>query len=186
MLRRLFISNYAIIDHLELMFAQRLTVLTGETGAGKSILIAALSLVLGERADTDVLYDKNKKCIVEATFQIDAKQFQGFFDENNLDAEEEITLHREISPAGKSRAFINDTPVNLSQLKKLGDLLVDMHIQHETRDLITASFQLALLDSLGGQTEQVRDFEKQYQSHATHLKRWEELKLQVKHNEEEL
>jgi DNA repair protein RecN (Recombination protein N) len=186
MLRRLFISNYAIIDHLELTFAQRLTVLTGETGAGKSILIEALSLVLGERADTDVLYDKNKKCIVEAAFHVDRKQFQRFFDENNLDAEEEITLHREISPAGKSRAFINDTPVNLSQLKSLGDLLVDMHIQHETRELITASFQLALLDSLAGQTEQVRDFEKQYQSHATDLKRWEELKLQVKHDEEEL
>ncbi|MDP4210977.1 MAG: AAA family ATPase, partial [Bacteroidota bacterium] len=128
MLRHLQIQNYAIMEDISMDLSSGLQVVTGETGAGKSIMAGALSLVLGERADTTALMDRDKKCIVEAAFAVDGKKdVEQFLADNGLDAERELILRREISANGKSRAFVNDTPVNLDQLRKLGLLLVDLH-----------------------------------------------------------
>src|SRR5580693_2768280 len=127
MLQRIHIQNYAIIDELSIDFPAGMNVITGETGAGKSILMGALSLILGDRADTTVLLEGNKKCVVEGVFSVsepDGKSSAvlAFFKSNDLDVEEEVVIRREIAPSGKSRAFVNDTPVNLDQLRKLGSM----------------------------------------------------------------
>src|SRR4026208_601661 len=130
MLQKLSIQNYAIIDELEIKFSDKLNVITGETGAGKSIIVGALGLILGERADSTALVNKEKKCIVEAVFdEADKKVLKDFFEKNDLDITEEVVVRREIAVNGKSRAFINDTPVTLSQLSELSVLLVDLHQQ---------------------------------------------------------
>ena len=141
------IENYALIDNLEIDFSKGLSIITGETGAGKSILIGALSLILGQRADTQVLLDKQKKCFVECMFNIKNYGLEEFFENNHLDFDDNTILRREISPQGKSRAFINDTPVTLNILKDLGDRLVDIHSQHKTLTLNESEFQLAVVDS---------------------------------------
>lgn len=146
MLKTLTIRNYALIDNLEIDFPAGFTVITGETGAGKSILIGALGLLLGNRADTTVLANTEKKCVVEGSFALAKLNLHTFFHANDIDYEDVSILRREIVPSGKSRAFINDTPVNLSVLKELGDQLVDIHSQHETLLLNKASFQLNVLD----------------------------------------
>ena len=150
MLIKLFVQNYALIKELDVDLESGLTIITGETGAGKSILLGALSLILGTRADSSVLLDKNEKCIVEGTFQIDEYELNEFFISNELDYEIVTTLRREINPAGKSRAFINDTPVTVNLLKELGDRLIDIHSQHQTLMLNDNSFQLNLIDSFSG------------------------------------
>ena len=128
MLKKLFIQNYAIIDEIEIDFSSRLNIITGETGAGKSILVGALSLILGDRADTGVLMNREKKCFVEGVFSTDQKKdVRIFLKENDLDPDEEVVIRREISTNGKSRAFVNDTPVNLEQLRILSSMLVDLH-----------------------------------------------------------
>src|ERR1041384_2153115 len=147
MLRRLSIQNYAIIDEITIDFSPELNIVTGETGAGKSILLGALSLILGERADKSVLLDTTRKGVIEGTFQSKNKAIKEFFLSNDLDAEQQIILRREISSDGKSRSFINDTPVTLSQLKELGELLVDIHSQHETLLLNKSNFQLSVVDA---------------------------------------
>ena len=147
MLRQLSIQNYAIIDELQVSFCGGVNIITGETGAGKSILLGALSLLLGERADGKSLYDQEKKCLIEAEFD-SVPETKYFFEENDLDYEPITIVRREIAPNGKSRAFINDTPVNLNILKGIGEKLVNMHTQHETLDLIEAGFQLEVLDAL--------------------------------------
>src|SRR6185295_13032656 len=146
-LRKLFIQNYVLIDSLELDLNKGLTIITGETGAGKSILLGALSLVLGERADKNVLLDKDRKCVVEAVFTIGNREVKEFFKNSGLDEESQLILRREINAEGKSRSFINDTPVSLSQLKELGELLVDIHSQHETLFLRQRKFQLSVVDA---------------------------------------
>ena len=148
MLHRLSIRNYAIIDKLDLEFNDRMNIITGETGAGKSILVGALGLILGGRADTKVLYDKNEKCVVEAHFEIENKGLKTFFAQNELDFDTHTIVRREINQSGKSRAFINDTPVTLNVLKDLGESLVNLHTQHETLDLIKAGFQLDVINTL--------------------------------------
>ncbi len=152
MLIKLFVQNYALIKELDVDFENGLTIITGETGAGKSILLGALSLILGTRADTSVLLDKNEKCIVEGTFRIDDYDLNEFYIANELDYEHVTTLRREINPAGKSRAFINDTPVTVNILKELGEKLIDIHSQHQTLMLNDNSFQLSLIDSFAGTT----------------------------------
>jgi len=147
MLIKLYVQNYALIKELDIELENGLTIITGETGAGKSILLGALSLILGTRADSSVLLDKNEKCIVEGTFHIEEYDLNEFFISNELDYETVITLRREINPAGKSRAFINDTPVTVNLLKELGDRLIDIHSQHQTLMLNDNSFQLSLIDS---------------------------------------
>jgi DNA repair protein RecN (Recombination protein N) len=150
MLIKLFVQNYALIKELDVELENGLTIITGETGAGKSILLGALSLILGTRADSSVLLDKNEKCIVEGTFRIEEYEINEFFTSNELDYEAVTTLRREINPAGKSRAFINDTPVTINLLKELGDRLIDIHSQHQTLMLNDNSFQLNLIDSFSG------------------------------------
>ena len=149
MLVHLHIQNYAIIEEIAIDFTEGLQVITGETGAGKSIIAGALSLVLGERADTAILRRRDRKAVVEACFRVHhVKEVERFLAEEELDREQELVLRREISTNGKSRAFINDTPVNLDQLRKLSGLLVDLHQQFDILSLSEAGFQLAVVDAL--------------------------------------
>ncbi len=150
MLTRLTIQNYALIRHLEMNPSSRLTVITGETGAGKSIMLGAIGLLLGNRADTKVLWDESAKCITEGQFEVSAYKLQPLFEEHDLDYSDQTVLRREISAGGKSRAFINDTPVTLDVLRKIGSRLMDVHSQHETLELGTHRFQLDLIDSYAG------------------------------------
>src|SRR5262245_10726678 len=135
MLKRLYIRNYALIDELEINFSERLTIITGETGAGKSILLGALGLIMGERADTKVFYNDAEKCVVEAYFDVSEYDLREFFEENELDYDREVVVRRELSPAGKSRAFVNDTPANNSVLQRLTENLVDLHLQFDVLDI---------------------------------------------------
>jgi len=161
-LRKLFIQNYVLIDSLELDLNKGLTIITGETGAGKSILLGALSLVLGERADKNVLLDKDRKCVVEAVFTIGNREVKEFFKNSGLDEESQLILRREINAEGKSRSFINDTPVSLSQLKELGELLVDIHSQHETLFLRQRKFQLSVVDAFAGTETELQAYAAEY------------------------
>jgi DNA repair protein RecN (Recombination protein N) len=162
MLKQLQIKNYALIDELDIKFSNNLSVITGETGAGKSILLGALGLILGKRADIQTLQNKENKCIIEGFFQIGEYQLNSFFDNNDLDYEIETTLRREISPNGKSRAFINDTPVNLGQLKELGSHLIDVHSQHETLLLNSKSFKFSVIDSFAGHSDKLKQYKEHY------------------------
>jgi DNA repair protein RecN (Recombination protein N) len=165
MIQKLHIQNYAIIDALGIDFSGRMNVITGETGAGKSILMGALSLILGDRADTAVLLEKDKKCFVEGVFSPGGKkEIATFFKENDLDVEEEIVIRREIAPSGKSRAFVNDTPVNLEQLRKLSGHLVDLHRQFDTLELGESDFQREVLDALAGQAPALEKYQTVYRA----------------------
>ena len=149
MISRLYIKNYAIIEELELQFTNGLNIITGETGAGKSILMGAMGLILGNRADSSALRDSNNKCLVEGVFQLEKdEEIRAFCANNELDYEDELVVRREISSTGKSRTFINDTPVNLSQLKSLCSLLVDLHQQFDTQEIHAHDFQINVLDAL--------------------------------------
>ncbi|MEY2949261.1 MAG: hypothetical protein RLZZ248_462 [Bacteroidota bacterium] len=150
MIKHLSVSNYALIEQLELDFSNGLTIITGETGAGKSILLGALGLIMGKRAETKALFNEEEKCIVEAVFDISTYKLRFFFDENDLDYREELLIRREILPNGKSRAFINDTPANLNLLTDLSSSLIDLHQQFDTLDIHKISFQLNMLDALAG------------------------------------
>jgi len=156
MLLRLSIINYALITRLEIEFGQNFSVITGETGAGKSIILGALSLMLGQRSDNLSLPDKTRKCSIEGTFDLTDCNLEAFFAENDLDYEAVCIIRREITPQGKSRAFINDTPVNLNQLRDLTSQLVDVHSQHQTLLLQDSSFQLSVVDSVAGNAESLR------------------------------
>lgn len=160
MLHQLFIQNYAIIDQLKINFTQHLNIITGETGAGKSILMGALSLILGDRADTAALLNKEQKCIVEGNFKIRSGNALQFLKDNELDDDSDIIIRREISPSGKSRAFINDTPVTLSQLKELASMLVDLHRQFDIQDINKSDFQLEVLDALSGNEALLSEYRK--------------------------
>ena len=160
MLQRLHIQNYAIINELEIDFSDKLNIITGETGAGKSILMGALSLILGERADSSVLQQKEKKAVIEGSFKAtNKKAITDFLKENDLDAEDMLMIRREIAANGKSRAFINDTPVNLNQLKTLSTLLVDLHQQFDTLELNSSDFQQQVLDALADNTELLQQYQ---------------------------
>jgi len=153
MLSRLFIKNYALIDQLDIHPAKGLNILTGETGAGKSIILGALSLILGQRAESKYFYNQDQKCVIEGFFQIKDYQLKSFFIENDLEYEDETILRREISADGKSRAFVNDSPVTLPILKALGERLIDIHSQHATLNINTEAFQLMTLDSVADHHE---------------------------------
>lgn len=170
MLRRLSIHNYAIIDSLEMDCSERLNVITGETGAGKSIIVGALGLILGERADSNVLVNKEKKCVVEGLFTATNKSdIRNFLEENELDTSDELIVRREIGVNGKSRAFVNDTPVTLAQLNGLSHLLVDLHQQFDTLTLSKNDFQREVLDALAGHQELLANYQ-------TVFKRWQVVK----------
>ncbi len=179
MLQQLSIQNYAIIDELEISFSDNMNVITGETGAGKSIIIGALNLILGERADSAVLVNKEKKCIVEGTFSAEGrKAVKDFLKQNDLDAEDELVLRREIGSNGKSRAFINDTPVNLSQLQQLSSQLVDLHRQFDTLELGDNDFQRQVLDALAGHGDTIEEYRSAFQQWQLLKKEGEQLKEQ--------
>ena len=158
MLQHLVISNYALIDNLEIDFKDGLTIITGETGAGKSILLGALGLIVGDRSDIQALQDKSKKCVVEGIFKISDYSLRDFFKQNNLDYEAITTVRREINPEGKSRAFINDTPVTLTQLKEFGTRLIDIHSQHETLSLNDHPFQLSVVDAYAQHSDLLKEY----------------------------
>ena len=158
MLLSLSIKNYALIESLETDFSNQFSVITGETGAGKSILLGALSLVLGNRADLTSLKDKEQKCIIEAQFNIANYNLQSFFDENDMDYEDKTIIRREILPSGKSRAFVNDSPVNLQELQELGAMLLDIHSQHQTRELTEENYQIDILDAVANNGESVSSY----------------------------
>jgi len=166
MLQKLTIKNYAIIDHLEVDFSGNLNVITGETGAGKSIVLGALSLILGERADPGMLLDKGSKCVIEGVFKVKKSQVAAFFQEHELDMEDQLIIRREISAAGKSRAFVNDTPVNLGQLTELSQYLVDLHQQFDTLELEKSDFQREVMDALVNQPAVMQQYQQQYQRYA--------------------
>ena len=178
MLKHLSIINYAIIESLKIDLSENFTVITGETGAGKSILLGALSLILGNRADTTVLNDKSKKCIVEGEFCIDENEYQSFFHKHDLDVDALTIIRREISATGKSRAFINDTPVSLSILKELTSNMVDIHSQHETLQIKNNLFQIKVLDSYCKINSEVKKYKQEYSSYKQLEKELETLKQQ--------
>jgi len=168
MLRKLHIQNYAIIDEIDINFSNSLNVITGETGAGKSILMGALSLILGGRADTASLRNREKKCVVEGFFSIDdKKQVERFLSDNELDHEDELVLRREIAASGKSRGFINDTPATLQQLKELASLLVDLHQQFDTLELGDSDFQREVLDGLAANADLLITFQSYFRKWQT-------------------
>jgi len=175
MLKRLHIRNYALIDELEIKFSNHLTIITGETGAGKSILLGALGLVMGERADSKVFYNDTQKCIVEAFFEVGAYDLKSFFEENELDYDQEVVIRRELSPAGKSRAFVNDTPVNNQVLQCLTESLIDLHQQFDLLDIHNVNFQLRMIDALADNSTLLKEYQIGYKTYAADRKKLAEL-----------
>lgn len=182
MLQQLHISNYALIDELSVSFEPGFNVITGETGAGKSILLGALGFALGDRADTNVLYDKDKKCVVEAQFALDDDTLRPLFEENDLDFEAECIFRRELNPQKKSRAFINDTPVALQTMKEIGCQLADIHSQHDSLLLTDADFQLRLLDDIAQNGAILADYQTEYHNYNGLKRRLNELKAMADKN----
>ncbi|MFN8430656.1 MAG: DNA repair protein RecN [Spirosomataceae bacterium] len=176
MLSSLLIKNYALIRHLEIQPENGLNVITGETGAGKSIMLGALGLLMGNRADVKVLFEESEKCIVEGTFDIERLNLKTFFEENELDYEPHCVIRREILPAGKSRAFVNDSPVTLDSLKELGVKLMDIHSQNETLQLGSNIFQLNLVDSYAANTQFFEDYKIAYTEYKQAEKQLQTLK----------
>ncbi len=177
MLTRLTVSNYALINELSVGFHMGLNSVTGETGAGKSIILGALGLITGNRADLTVLKNKDEKCIVEGTFEMKNYNLERFFEDNDLDYDPLTILRREITPSGKSRAFINDTPVNVKTLRQLGLKLIDIHSQHQNLDLGNQAFQMELVDTVSGSAQVYREYQKNYNSFLTLKKKLNELML---------
>ncbi|MCX2575597.1 DNA repair protein RecN [Pedobacter sandarakinus] len=162
MLQKLSIRNYALIDSLDIEFDKGLNIITGETGAGKSIILGALSLILGQRAESKYFFNQDKKCVIEGNFLLADENLKEIFEENDLDFSNESILRREISIDGKTRSFINDTPVNLSILKQIGEKLIDIHAQQATREINDADFQLLIVDSLADHKSLLSTYRKDY------------------------
>ncbi len=175
MLTRLSISNYALIDSLTIVFHEKMNSITGETGAGKSIMLGALGLILGNRTDLSVLKDKSKKCVVEGTFEIGDYRLQPFFEENDLDYDKTTIIRREITTTGKFRAFVNDTPVNLKTMRELGLNLIDIHSQHQNLELGNRKFQLDLVDTVSGSEKILQIYRDLYRRYISVQKELEEL-----------
>jgi len=185
MLCRLDISNYALIENVNLNFKAGYSVITGETGAGKSILLKALNLLLGERADYSVLRQNDKKCVLEAEFDIQNIISESFFNENNIDFEPKTIIRREFTISGKSRIFINDTPASLATLKLLGNRLVKIHTQHQTLDLFEKTFQFDVLDSFAGIESLIKDYTTLYRKYKSDKNNLIQLKLKDTENRKE-
>lgn len=175
MLKSLQISNYALIDKLEIAFDKGLTIITGETGAGKSIIIGALSLLMGQRADINTIRNKEKKCSIEGIFDVSKYNLQDFFKQYDIDYFDQTILRREISAEGRSRAFINDSPVNLNTLKKLSDFLIDIHSQHDTLLINRPNYQIDALDSFSKNMNLLKEYKKNYEQYKKHLRILDEL-----------
>lgn len=175
MLNRLTIHNYALIDNLDIAFDPHLNIITGETGAGKSIILGALGLILGNRVENRYFYDPGKKCIIEGYFRISEYNLKSFFEQNDLDYEVETIVRREITPDSRSRAFINDTPVTLAVLKSFGARLIDIHSQHATLQINQESFQRTVLDSVADNEELLKHYQSEFKS----LKELQDQKAEV-------
>jgi DNA repair protein RecN (Recombination protein N) len=175
MLKNLHIRNYAIIKEVSIAFDHKLNIITGETGAGKSILMGALGLILGDRADTKSLLNADDKCVIEGEFDIKGYHLHDFFSQNELDYDTNCIIRRELSPAGKSRAFINDTPVSLQLLKELGSQLVDIVSQHQTLDLNNSSFQLSIVDAIAGTQADIDNYTQTYKQYKQTEKQLQQL-----------
>jgi DNA repair protein RecN (Recombination protein N) len=175
MLKQLHIENYAIIDHLDLEFRNGLTIITGETGAGKSILLGALGLILGNRADSKVLFNAEKKCFVEAVFDISGYPVTDYLKEEDLYDGDELIIRREIASNGKSRAFINDTPTTLEVLNAIAEKLVDLHQQFDTLDIHREDFQTDIIDALAGQLSEKKSFQQKYFAYKSHITKRQQL-----------
>ncbi|GAA4768284.1 MULTISPECIES: DNA repair protein RecN [Flavobacterium] len=173
MLTLLSIKNFALIEQLEMNFSNQFSIITGETGAGKSILLGALGLVLGNRADLTSLKDKEQKCVIEAHFDLTKYNLKDFFDANDLDYEDSTIIRREILPSGKSRAFINDSPVNLTELQDLGEFLIDIHSQHQTRELTEEAYQIEILDAIANHQNLLSEYKQ-------HLSAFKSVKNELK------
>ncbi len=186
MLCRLSVNNYALIRNLDIEFGKHFSVITGETGAGKSIILGALSLILGNRADNITFVDPLKKCTVEGTFDISKCELEAFFSDNNLDYESQCIIRREITPQGKSRAFINDTPVNLIQLKEITSRLIDVHSQHQTLLLRENSFQLSVVDAVADNKKLLKQYKDTYKRYLILRKELEETRLKEQKEKTEL
>ena len=174
MLSSLHIKNYALIEEVNLQFNEGFTVITGETGAGKSILLGALGLILGKRADISSIGNPDEKCVIEAHFNVSAYDLKVLFEEEDLDYESQTIIRREILSSGKSRAFVNDTPVTLSQLSALGARLVDIHSQHQTLEVTDVDFQFQVLDAFAENESILANYQELYQefrSKQSHLKK---------------
>lgn len=179
MLSRLIIRNYTLIDTLDISFSHQLNILTGETGAGKSIILGALSLILGRRAESKHFFNQQKKCVIEGFFQVGEYHLREFFTDNDLDYEAETILRREISADGKSRAFINDTPVKLSTLKQLGEKIIDIHSQHATLEISDEYFQLLVLDTLAGNQTLLSTYQHTYKVYKQVLDQLKQVELKA-------
>lgn len=175
MIKRLSIRNYAIIEELEIKFPEGLTIITGETGAGKSILLGALGLIMGERADSKSLFNEQEKCVIEGFFKVDNYDLKEFFIQNDLDYFEECVIRRELTPSGKSRAFVNDTPVTLDVVRQLTGALVDLHEQFDTLDINQVSFQLRLIDTLAGNNNILEEYQTYFKQFTQDKKRLSQL-----------
>lgn len=175
MLKRLAIRNYALIEDLDISFSDELNIMTGETGAGKSIILGALSLILGQRAEGKYFFNQQKKCVIEGTFLVSEFHLNDFFTENDLDYYKETVLRREISSDGKSRAFINDTPVNLATLKQLGEKLIDIHSQHATLEINDEDFQLLVIDTVAGNQNLLHTYREAFKAYRQTQSRLKEL-----------
>jgi DNA repair protein RecN (Recombination protein N) len=176
MLKSLSISNYALIDQLSMQPSKGLSMITGETGAGKSIMLGAVGLLLGNRSDSKVLLHEDKKCVVEGVFDISEYGLKEFFDQEQLDFEESCIIRREISPNGKSRSFVNDTPVLLDSLKLLGAKLMDVHSQHDTLQLGEGGYQLSLVDAFAQTAAELSSYQEKFKSFRIAKKQYEELR----------
>ncbi|MGP1446151.1 MAG: DNA repair protein RecN [Candidatus Limimorpha sp.] len=185
MLQQLQISNYTLIDDLTVDFDRGFSVITGETGAGKSLLLGALGFVLGDRSDANVLFDKEKKCVVEASFSLNKTLFKPMFDANDLDFEDTCTFRRELTPQKKSRAFINDTPVTIQTLKDIGSQIVDIHSQHDSLLLTNNDFQLHLLDEIAQNHDLLEHYKKEYAFLLALRQQLDELKTAAQRNDAE-
>lgn len=185
MLNRLDISNYALIENLSINLDKGFSVITGETGAGKSIILKALGLLLGERADTSVLKQSENKCILEAEFDISKLSLKGFFEDNELDYDNHCILRREFTSNGKSRGFMNDTPVQMAQLKELGSKLIAIHSQHQTLELFSSEFQTEVIDAFAGIDEHVLTYRNLFQIYRKKVNEHVELKVQDMENRKE-
>ena len=186
MLKTLRVNNFAIIDQLEIDFHKGMTTLTGETGAGKSIILGALKLVLGERADLKSLKNTEEKCIIEAIFNIKDLELKDFFEEYDLDYEDESILRRELLPSGKSRAFVNDTPVKVSILQEFSELLIDIHSQFNTPKIFEADFQLSMLDIYGDNKDLLKQYKSDYNNYISIKKKIKDAQNSLENQSQDL
>ena len=185
MLQRLYIKNFTLIDQLDIAFEGGFSVITGETGAGKSIILGALGLLLGQRADTKAIKAGRDRCVVEAHFDLRKYDMRPFFEEKDLDYDDgDCILRREVTAAGKSRAFVNDSPVPLTTLRELGGMLVDIHSQHQNLLLNKEDFQLNVLDIIAGEPQALADYQASYRNYKTLVKEIEAKREQIRRSKE--